>query len=37
MRLANPLKTAFHADSNELLCILIALKLIEILLDCNHT
>jgi hypothetical protein len=37
MRLANPPKTPFHTDSNELLCVSIALKLIEILLDCNRT
>ena len=29
--------THFHADSNELLCVSIALKLIEILLDCDRT
>jgi hypothetical protein len=37
MRLGNHPKTPFHADSNELLCISIALKLIEILQDCNRT
>jgi hypothetical protein len=31
----NPPKTAFHADPNELLFVSIALKLMEILSDCD--
>jgi len=31
-----PPETPFHADSNELLCVSIALTLTEILLDCDH-
>ena len=30
-------ETPFHVDFNELLCILIALTLTEIVLDCGHT
>ena len=32
-----PPETAFQADSNELLCVSIALILTEILLNCDHT
>jgi hypothetical protein len=34
-RLANPPEIPFHADSNKLLFISIALKLMEILVDCD--
>jgi hypothetical protein len=37
MRLAKPPKAPFHVDSNELLFVSIALKLTEILVDCDLT
>jgi hypothetical protein len=37
MRLANPLKHLYMLDSNELLFISTALKLIEISVDCDPT